>query len=124
MNSSQTMMHPLWQVVSSAANLLPKLVVKEHSICPIFNIIISPICTSLSQGSACHRPPIIPSCLDGNGCSQASRSLPPPTRTSCNFHTSVLAAALHSSQDLGPGALLFSRQPSQETGAPASGTWP
>ena len=84
--------HQPWQrIVSSAANLLPKLVVKERSICPTFNIIISIVCTTPSQGSAHHRPPIILSCFSGNGWIHASRLLPPPTWIICNFHTSVLA---------------------------------
>lgn len=83
-------------------NLLPNLVVKEHSICPTFNVIISIIvCTTPSQGPAGYRPPIILSSFDGKGCSPASCLPPPPTRIICNFHTSVLAGALRYSQDLG-----------------------
>lgn len=60
-------------------NLLPKLAVKEHPICPTFNVIISTIvCTTLtlSQGSAGFRPPIILSCFDGKHLPRACCCLP------------------------------------------------
>lgn len=90
------------------------MVGKERSICPTFNIIISIVRTTLSQGSACHKPLLSRAAFLGTAVSKPHACCCLPHELSVISTPPCLPRPRIKARTCGGlGALLFSRQPSR-----------